>query len=613
MKVHRMTKDNNGISILIVDDEASLRNTFRIFLSRAGYEKVQAVASFDEAITAVSSERFDLIICDIVLESKSGIELLQKFNEMGVICPVVIVTGFPHVETASDAVRLGAFDYLSKPVDKETLLKTARLALRQYKLEQEKCAADRTRDEYRTMLETIFKSVSDTIITVDQELSIVEINHTAFKLFSKREKRIEPGTKLHDYFQQTDLSILSKITAEVLLTGVAVADQRLECDIKNERKLLSICISPLKNRPEAEQLATGAVLVLRDITYKKKEQHVTSDRLHKMIGISPAMQEVFTLIRNIGKVDTSVLITGASGTGKELVVDALHQESKRKNKPLIKVDCAAIADNLLESELFGHKKGAFTGATENRKGRIFQANGGTLFLDEIGDISQIMQLRLLRFLQEKTYYPVGWDKEVHVDVRVVAATNADLKEKVHSGCFREDLYFRLLIIDIALPPLHTRHGDIPPLVSLFIQRFSAQMQKDITGISDQALTALCNYSWPGNVRQLEHTIERACVLCPGTTISSSQLSDDIITGENSVHGPSTTLNSFISEAIPASTIHSWDKAPSSTATETKQIIVQALKQTGGNKAKAARILNIDRSTLYRKIHELHIDLHSFQI
>ena len=607
-----MTKDNNGTSILIVDDEASLRNTFRIFLTRAGYENVKAVASFNEAISAVNAEKFDLIICDIVLESHSGIDLLQRFNEMGIACPVVIVTGFPHVETASDAVRLGAFDYLSKPVEKETLLKTARLALRQYQLEQEKCNADAKSAEYRTMLETIFKSVSDTIISVDKDLTVVEVNHTAFDLFSSNEQKLEPGVKLGDCFRKTDLDVLSKITTEVVTTGLALIDQRLECDLKDEKKLLSICISPLKNVSKGEELSTGAVLVLRDITYKKKELQMGSNRLHKMIGASPAMQEVFTLIKNIGKVDTSVLVTGASGTGKELVADALHQESRRKNKPLVKVDCTAIADNLLESELFGHKKGAFTGATEDRKGRIFQANGGTLFLDEIGDISQMMQLRLLRFLQEKTYYPVGSDKEIQVDVRVIAATNANLKEKVADGSFREDLYFRLLIIDIALPLLRTRGGDIPLLVNQFIERFRSQMKKNITGISDQALTTLCNYSWPGNVRQLEHIIERACVLCPGTTISSNQLPKDITAGSAS-DNLQLSLSDFVSDTPSIKSHELHHRSPSATSAEIKNNIIEALKRTGGNKAKAARILNIDRSTLYRKIHEHHIDLQGLQL
>ena len=211
-----------------------------------------------------------------------------------------------------------------------------------------------------------------------------------------------------------------------------------------------------------------------------------------MIGASSAMQNVYLLIEKIGRVDTSVLITGASGTGKELVVHALHQESPRHNKPLVMVDCTAIQDTLLESELFGHKKGSFTGAEENRVGRILQAEGGTLFLDEIGDISKVMQLRLLRFLQEKTFYPVGSDKEIQVDVRVIAATNVDLREKVKNGSFREDLYFRLLIIDIHLPSLCVRTGDITLLTNHFIHLYAQKLGKRITASPNRPRNSFAN-------------------------------------------------------------------------------------------------------------------------
>ena len=254
------------------------------------------------------------------------------------------------------------------------------------------------------------------------------------------------------------------------------------------------------------------------------EERGRRQQFHRLIGASRAMQTVYTLIENVGQVDTSVLITGESGTGKELVAEALHAESPRRDMPLIKVDCTAIPESLLESELFGHKKGSFTGADRNRQGRILQADGGTLFLDEIGDISPAMQLRLLRFLQERTFYPVGHDMPLKVDVRVIAATNADLKQKVIDGKFREDLYYRLRVIDIVLPPLREREEDIPLLVEHFLERFNKRLGKEITGISDQALDALKDYSWPGNVRELEHVMERACVLCADSTITTDHLS-----------------------------------------------------------------------------------------
>jgi len=304
-----------------------------------------------------------------------------------------------------------------------------------------------------------------------------------------------------------------------------------------------------------------------------------------------------------------VLVTGASGTGKELAVHALHQESPRRDRPLVMVDCTAMTDTLLESELFGHKKGAFTGAEENRMGRILQADGGTLFLDEIGDISMTMQLRLLRFLQEKTFYPVGSDKEMRVDVRVVAATNVNLKEKVKAGSFREDLYFRLLIIDIHLPLLKEREGDISLLTEYFIDRFAKKLHKKITGISEQALMHLCRHEWPGNVRQLEHALERACILCQGTTISSNELPYELVSENRTdkspiISGPGNTKD------ILADHLTSFALSTEGKKTTTDKIVA-ALKKAGGNKAKASRILNIDRSTLYRKMRELHIDVTIF--
>jgi two-component system response regulator HydG len=599
--IDRATKQS---AILVVDDEISLRKTFSIFLKRAGYETVIPVGSFEEAVKAVSSRMFDLIFCDIVLESHSGIELLKRFRQLGVTCPVVIVTGYPQVETASEAVRLGAFDYLPKPVEKEALLKTARLAIRQYRLEQGKREAELARERYRLFLETLFKSVSDSIISVDHDLNILKMNHAASVLFEKIQPELHEGKNLNCISQQEGLGQLTDNVTKVLETGIELIDHRVEFFLAGTCRVLSICISPLDNGTGDPAGAAGAVLVLRDMTQKEQPQTQERSRFHKMLGASPVMQSVYLMLENIGRVDTSVLITGDSGTGKELAVHALHQESPRRNRPLVMVDCTAMTDTLLESELFGHKKGSFTGAEENRMGRILQADGGTLFLDEIGDISTTMQLRLLRFLQEKTFYPVGSDKELRVDVRVVAATNVNLKEKVKAGSFREDLYFRLLIIDIHLPPLREREGDIPLLTDYFIGRFAKKVNKKITGISEQALAHLCRYAWPGNVRQLEHTIERACILCQGTTISSDDLPDELV-------GASTNGQSQIIPEPSKTEEHSGDNLRQFALTkqdqQTTTTILAALKRAGGNKAKASRILNIDRSTLYRKMRKLHIN------
>ncbi len=601
-----MTSDIHAdAAILVVDDEVSLRNTFQIFLQRAGYMRVEAVGSFEEAVKAVALRLFDLIVCDIVLESHSGIELLKRFRELGVQCPVVIITGYPQIETASEAVRFGAFDYLPKPVEKDTLLKTARLAIRQYRLEQGKQEAELARERSQRFLEALFRSVSDSILSVDQQLRVLKVNHAASLLFMKMQRSVHEGDSLTELVSGSGMQQLSALVTEVLASGKELADHRMECQLEQSSTVLSVCISPLS---DGTGEPVGCVVVFRDISCDKLCDHGEKSAFHKMIGASPAMQSVYMMIENIGKVDTSVLITGASGTGKELVVQALHQESPRRNKPLVMVDCTAITDNLMESELFGHKKGAFTGAGEHREGRILQADGGTLFLDEIGDISMTMQLRLLRFLQEKTFYPVGRDNPVHVDVRVIAATNADLAEKVRNGTFREDLYYRLLIIDIHLPLLKDREGDVELLAAAFLCQFSKQMGKDITGISEQAMGVLCSYPWPGNVRQLEHAIERACVLCTGSTLSLHHFSDEI-----------TAINSGSLQQCETPNESEYDNPRrlmrnftlSEEELQTTEYIIAALRKTGGNKAKAARMLNIDRSTLYRKLRELHIDEEQF--
>ncbi|MGW8193547.1 MAG: sigma 54-interacting transcriptional regulator [Desulforhopalus sp.] len=592
-----------GTAILIVDDEVSLRNTFRVFLQRAGYETVIAVGSFKEAVQAVSTRMFDLIICDIFLESDSGIDLVRRFRDLGISCPVVIVTGYPHVETASDALRLGAFDYLHKPVEKETLLKISRMAIQQYHLEKEKQAAELSRERYRRFLETIFTSVSDSIISVGRDLAILNMNEAAVALFADLNLQPTAGGSLRSLKTHKSLSQLPEMISGVLDTGVELRDHRVELFAASGTRVLSLCISPLGDKTDDQG---GAVLVFRDMTPAVDQSSHQRSRFHRMIGASPVMQQVYMLIENIAPVDTSVLITGESGTGKELVVHALHQESRRKNGPLVMVDCTAIPDTLMESELFGHKKGAFTGAEGAREGRILKAAGGTLFLDEIGDISMTMQLRLLRFLQEKTFFPVGSDQEVRVDVRVIAATNVDLKGKVRQGAFREDLYFRLHIIDIDLPPLRDRTGDISLLTTHFIDLFSRRMEKSITGISEQAVNLLNLYDWPGNVRQLEHTIERACILCQETTIST-----DLLPAEIQAAGPKHLLSPETGRNGERENTAKTELTQADPDQQVRENILEALTTAGGNKAKAARILKIDRSTLYRKIRELHINLEMF--
>jgi len=597
----RMTESENSDGrILVVDDEESLRLTFKMFLTKEGFGPVSIASTYEEALGQIEKVHFELIVSDIVMEGASGIDLLRRVKEMGLECAVVMVTGYPNIKSAAEAVRLGAFDYLPKPVKKEDLLRTARLALQQQKILRESRQFEAEKERYRIYLETIFRSVRELIFTVDHDLRIIQLNDRAVEWADKSFPELRVGNSLQDIPGILGETCCNDAKA-VMEKHEEVAEHRIEFQAAGGLTVFRLSASPLES---GAGKFLGVIIVARDVSHLESlEKRGKREQFHRLVGASRPMQTVYALIENVGQVDTSVLITGESGTGKELVAEALHAESPRHEMPLVKVDCTAMPENLLESELFGHRKGSFTGADRDRKGRILQADGGTLFLDEIGDISPTMQLRLLRFLQERTFYPVGQDTPLSVDVRVIAATNADLRQKVAEGKFREDLYFRLRVIDIMLPPLRERIEDLALLVKYFLMRFNKRLSKEITGISDQALGVLSRYSWPGNVRELEHVIERACVLCNASTITTEHLPHELFADMES-QGRKLQSRKAYPYAQPMPAIAREDES------ESEQIL-RVLKQGGGNKAKAARLLGIDRSTLYRKMKQYNIDISSF--
>lgn len=294
------------------------------------------------------------------------------------------------------------------------------------------------------------------------------------------------------------------------------------------------------------------------------------------------MQKIYSLIEDLADVQTTVLITGKSGTGKELVAEAIHYKGKRSNKSLVKVNCSALSENLLESELFGHVKGAFTGADRDKTGRFQKADRGTIFLDEIGDISQRMQLRLLRVIQEKVLERVGDSTPVKVDIRVIAATNQNLSKKVKLGQFRKDLYYRLKVVEVALPALRDRKDDIPLLVEHYLRTFNNKFNKNIEAVTNSVMEIFMSYDWPGNVRELENALEHSFILCHQNTICDNHLPNELIDLSNA-------------------------KAPSITDTESESTaIIEALRRAGWNKSKAARLLGITVRTVYRKIEKYNI-------
>ena len=309
--------------------------------------------------------------------------------------------------------------------------------------------------------------------------------------------------------------------------------------------------------------------------------------LENIIGESPAMAEVFELVRQVAPTRATVLVLGESGTGKELIARAVHQLSPRAQQPFVAVHCAALAPTLLESELFGHEKGAFTGAHERRIGRFEQAQGGTLFLDEIGEIDATLQVKLLRFLGERTFERVGSNKTLSADLRLVAATNQRLEGLVKAGKFREDLFFRLRVVEIELPPLRERSGDIPLLAQNFLREFAQENGKAVTDFTADAVAALLNYAWPGNVRELRTAIEHAVVLSRGERISLRDLPAAVRGGEANdtrlLQGKALTVK----EAE-------------------RELVVRALKETDGNRARAAQKIGMSRRTFYRKLHEYHL-------
>ncbi len=321
-----------------------------------------------------------------------------------------------------------------------------------------------------------------------------------------------------------------------------------------------------------------------------RQQLDTKFGMSNIVGESPAMKEIFEIVQQVAPTRATILILGESGTGKELIAKAIHQLSPRAKQPLVTVHCAALAPTLLESELFGHERGAFTGAHERRIGRFEQAQGGTLFLDEIGEIDATIQVKLLRFLSERTFERVGSNKTLTADVRVIAATNKNLEEMVKAGTFREDLYFRLKVVELIMPPLRDRMTDVPLLAQSFLKEFSKENNKPVKEISPEATEALLNYSWPGNVRELRTAIEHAVVLCRGDKIAFRDL-------------PSAVKNGVGISVAPATV----SRNPLSIDEAEKQAVVRALKESNGNRSEAARKLGVSRRTLHRKLHSYHLE------
>ncbi len=435
--------------------------------------------------------------------------------------------------------------------------------------------AEDERFMHRTRLIAIFSSVMDAIVTVDSDMKVIEANKAAGRICGID----HTITKEYDFMNSYNgcNKCCVSLLRQTMDRKVSIQGYRIEC---RADKVSVLNCSPLK---DVNNRSLGAVMVIRDITriYELEELEKEFKKRHKfqnIIGKSAGMQAVYSIVEDIANINTTILITGESGTGKELVAKAIHNTGNRRNEPFVAVNCAALTETLLESELFGHVKGAFTGAVKDRDGRFMIADGGTILLDEIGDISHNIQVKLLRVLQEKQFERVGDATPTKVDVRIIAATNRNLEELILQQRFREDLYYRLKVMEIKLPSLRERREDIPLLVDHFLGVFNKQYGKQIQHVSNEILNVFMSYHWPGNVRELEHAMERIYVLCRGENIDFAHLPPEI-------------------ERTP---IKRRDGDTNDAIDEVEQLS-SALKQTDWNKAKTARLLRVDRTTVYRRI------------
>jgi PAS domain S-box-containing protein len=569
-------------SILVVDDEESIRFTFQNFLEDEGYRVATAV-SYDEAMEILDKDVFDLVYVDIILGGTSGIELLRDIKKGRPATEVIMVTGAPTVETASTALRLGALDYVVKPVRHDTLLRSAAMAFKHI-------ALIRAKESCRLNLEAIFRSVQDVVITVDHEMRVVEVNPAAEKLCGI-ERAEALGSSLESWNFGCSTACLDALR-QTLATGKPVSHRHLDCASPNHgARIVNVTATPLISRDGAPY---GGVLVVRDETrIHELEASLSEHReARRIVGRSEAIRRVLSEVTALAEVKTSVLITGESGTGKELVAEALHALGPWRDRPMVKVNCSALSENLLESELFGHVRGAFTGADRNKIGRFERANGGTIFLDEIGDISPRMQLLFLRVLESMEFERVGDSNPVTVDVRVIAATNRDLKRKVTDGEFREDLYYRLKVFEIRVPPLRERRDDVPVLVQHFMERFNAKFSKEVTSLSDDVMDLFLASEWPGNVRQLENTLEHAYVLCGGSSILRRDLPADFTiearSSTDAGEGPLPGAGIGIHEVMSLDEIE-------------RRYLEWAVRAHGGERADLAERLGLSERTLYRKL------------
>ena len=436
------------------------------------------------------------------------------------------------------------------------------------------------RDNY----EALFNSMHEGLIIVNSEQVVTMCNKPFLKATSLKKKEVV-DRKIVDIFCDNQSCGINQAVIKTIRTGRPCRDEAMEITRSDGIKIPAIFSTSILRNHRGEE--TGIVVVFRDVSVVHELQKRLHERYHfyQIIGKNERMQDIYRLIEDVAATDANVLIQGQSGTGKELVANAIHYQSHRSDGPFIKVSCAALSETLLESELFGHVRGAFTGAYRDKPGRFEIAHDGTIFLDEIGEISPAVQIKLLRVLQEKEIERVGEPRTRKVNVRIVAATNKHLKQLVTNNIFREDLFYRLKVVTIDIPPLKQRKEDIPLLLEHFIKKYNQQYNKNITGCSRQAVDMLMEYSWDGNVRELENAVEHAFVKARQHILSLVDFPHEI-----RQHTPA---DNYTNGATKSRTI-------------TKASLLSALQESGWNQSKAARILGVNRVTVWRNIQKFNL-------
>jgi len=436
----------------------------------------------------------------------------------------------------------------------------------------------------RANFEAIFDSMSEGLFVINNESVVTECNK-AFTKITGRSKKEVLNRNFKEVFCRKPKCGLNTAVLKTLRTEKPRRDEPIEIIRKDGSKLPAVFSTSILRSKKGKK--TGIVVLLRDITLVSELQKKLEERyqFHNLIGKNHRIQEIYTLIEEVAESDVTVLIQGESGTGKELVANAIHYQSSRSEGPFVRVSCAALAESLLETELFGHVKGAFTGAYRDKLGRFEHANNGTIFLDEISEMGPAVQVKLLRVLQEKEIERVGDYKPIKIDTRIIAATNKDLRQLMNTGKFREDLFYRLNVVSINLPPLRQRKDDISLLVEHFIKKFNKQYNKKIKGLSQETLDILMENDWEGNIRELENVIEHAFVKSHSSIIISQDIPHEI---------------------RESKCLHFPDREKKSTIDY--QTLLRTLQESGWNQSKAARKLGINRITIWRNIKKHNIEI-----